>query len=145
MAGDYSDGFKNAINDMVTGSTPATGYGLSDLTECYIALVSTVPDGTDVTMADLTELSSTNYQRVAISADFATASAVGIITSDGDITFAEDTAGDFGVINGWVIVSGATKGVTTDKIFAYNVTGSQTPNAGDTPTILATSAQLAMF
>jgi len=142
--GDFSYGFRDSINTMITGGTPATGYGLSDLTEVYYALVSTTPDANDVEIGDLTEVTSSNYQRVAVNASYGVASALGVITSDADITWPQDSAGDFGPLRGWVAVAGGTKGTTTDKIFYFHPFSAVTPSAGDTPTIEAGNVGLTM-
>ena len=135
MSGGPTLKFANGILNMSVGRTPETGIGLSDISTLRIALTNDTPDNTVETMADVTEVTGTSYDRVDPSADFASAAVAGAISNDGVIEWAEDTAGDWTTIRGWVLVVGATAGTTTDKVIGYNSVNAADTQAGDTVTI----------
>ena len=135
MAGGATRKFTTGVCNMLAGRTPETGIGLSDISTLRIALTNDTPDATVETMDDVTEVTGTSYARVDHSSAFGTGADVGAIANDGVVSWAEDTAGDWTTIRGWVLVVGATAGTTTDKVIAFNSVNAADTQAGDTVTI----------
>ena len=105
----------------------------------WLALVTAAPNATDLTMAALTEFSTSDgYARQVFAPGSATAASPSVIANSGTITYGPITTGAPGTCT-WAVLTDAVSGTTSLVLASFLLANSRTPLIGDSLTAAASA------